>query len=76
MKLDATPLTDEEIRDIQKHKAELKTMKERVAEKRKDTFYLPIDEERKKELNELTINKKRLYIKNDMQKVNLEALDD
>lgn len=75
LKLDKVVLTEEEIREIESRKRELKRLREKVQERRPDNFYTPIDEERKKELAEKVVQKKKLYIHSEMLKKNLEEID-
>ena len=52
IKIESDVLTPEEMKEIENRKRELKRLREKVDEKRPDRFFEPIDEERKKELNE------------------------
>lgn len=72
---DAT-ITDEEMRDIENGKRELKRLRDVMKEKKPDTFYLPIEEERKKELIDIITKKRRFFTEAEMQKRSFEELDD
>ncbi|CDW72537.1 UNKNOWN [Stylonychia lemnae] len=69
-------LTEEDIKTIEQRKKELKNHRERHQARRPDTFYSTIDKERRSELAEKVLAKKRLYIHSDIQKRDHIEIDD
>lgn len=74
--LEKESLTEEEISVIEQRKRELKRLRDKLDQKRADKFYEPIGEERKKELNEKVIQKKKLYSNTEMLKKDLVSVQE
>ena len=75
-KIEKDVLTPEEMKEIENKKRELKRLRDKIDEKRSDRFFEPIDEERKKDLNEKVVQKKKLYNHTEMLKKDLVAVDE
>ena len=69
-------MSADEIRELELKKKELQALRLRIKERRVDSYYVDVDKERKQELAEKVVQKKRLYIHNEMVKKDIEAIDD
>ena len=70
-------MTDEQVKELEDRKRELKRLREKVQERYDpEQHYEAIPEERKKELKAAVLAKKRMYLAVDMQKRNLEDIED
>ena len=65
-------LTEEDIHRIEENKRELERIRNQVKEKKPDTFYDPINDDRKKELIDYITKKKRLYTETELSKLPFE----
>jgi hypothetical protein len=66
-------LLDPEVRSlVEKRKKELEKRREVKKAEMKDKFYEHIDEERRKELNDIVYKKRKVITEEDMKKWNLE----
>ena len=61
---------------LDRAKRDLFGIEEKVNLKRKDRFYEPIDDSRKKELIELVLRKRKLYSEQELQKIEYEKLEE
>ena len=71
-----TQLTEEDLKIIDQRKKELKNLRDRFKDKKVDTFYSAIDKERRSELADKVVAKKRIYIHSEMLKKDLVKIDD